>query len=917
MALQHFYSRVPAKMSLFNRTDSFDTFAYSSGLEREFIEKDLSAVYDNKPSKNDAALIRTGKLKPVYCQYFTKSDKLVQGTISYLPLDYTGERSAYLSHILVPDEAEEKEILSNPDNAVFNPKMFKNDIEGFKLTDENAKPDTDYKPLKYEPAPAESTEILLSYDSAMMKRLIFAMLNIACGKGKNIFVSMPYKMSSFSEESLKFMNTLLQIFPYHLRRAFSFLTYTDDGTRYNGFNIRFVPEGVPEIPLAKGMTLHFGSKIAIGLSDEMVINNNHIVEFFYNLIKNDAVRREFLSFTENAVEIDPTLKKVNLRTMTELVFLFEQCSGLFDEKVILPNDVKVYDFVCAYEKHRNALSEEYRADALKCLERYPDNHMPIPKDVFAKITRIYPAEIYASKKVIMGVVLELIHTDLMRDKLFAFVKSNYESEEPSSRSEISLNLCRVYYGGFLQPQILAFFEEIFKNESEETKTSIVDKLLLTVRTPAIRQKIIEFFDNNYESLSENQKESFYNTFFEMVPECDALTNELISLVNKHIGAENSERKNLVAEKLLNFVKADLKKKEPKLLKILLSSSGESTTAVIAEIFKSHSNDEVFSSLIKELKKVSNRNKIKIIDNIWFAVPDMDWEVAQKWAEETCKLEAEEPAEWTLFELIEFDKSLSLLLSEGGAKEIFAKKMLDDNVRPLLCSKLSEAFTAKAKGGLKSVIEYAEDKPYITFAPEYKPIGDFVKFCDAFQKQKHSEMTELVSSLCETHINKGAAEQLKSATVNSKDFADEKYDLTKMLARALISFVNSKEFGFYDIYSDYFASAVEKMLGANEGMSQETAEGECARKAMGYMLKAAEAVFVSPSFAEYRSVVVEAGGEISVALADFAGRQKKAQRWTDEYLSFNKFDKTFSDRVLSLFEGIKVSSGGFLKRLFKK
>ncbi len=66
MSQQHFYSRVPAKMSIFNRADGFDTFAYSDGLEREFIEKDLAAIYDNKPSKNDAALIRDGKLAPVY-----------------------------------------------------------------------------------------------------------------------------------------------------------------------------------------------------------------------------------------------------------------------------------------------------------------------------------------------------------------------------------------------------------------------------------------------------------------------------------------------------------------------------------------------------------------------------------------------------------------------------------------------------------------------------------------------------------------------------------------------------------------------------------------------------------------------------------------------------------------------------------
>ena len=113
MALQHFYSRVPARMSAFNRTDSFDTFAFSAGLEREFIEKELTPVYTHKPSKNDADMIRSGKLKLVYCQYFTKSGRFVQSCTSFIPLDYTGERSAYLAHTLVPDEAEEKELLTS------------------------------------------------------------------------------------------------------------------------------------------------------------------------------------------------------------------------------------------------------------------------------------------------------------------------------------------------------------------------------------------------------------------------------------------------------------------------------------------------------------------------------------------------------------------------------------------------------------------------------------------------------------------------------------------------------------------------------------------------------------------------------------------------------------------------------------
>ena len=62
MAKQHFYSRVPARGSLYNRSDGFDTFAHSQGLSRDFVERELSAVYENKLTKQDAEAVRTGKV---------------------------------------------------------------------------------------------------------------------------------------------------------------------------------------------------------------------------------------------------------------------------------------------------------------------------------------------------------------------------------------------------------------------------------------------------------------------------------------------------------------------------------------------------------------------------------------------------------------------------------------------------------------------------------------------------------------------------------------------------------------------------------------------------------------------------------------------------------------------------------------
>ena len=53
MAYQHFYSRVPARVSLYNKIDGFDTFAHSAALTREFVLGELYPIYADKLDKNN------------------------------------------------------------------------------------------------------------------------------------------------------------------------------------------------------------------------------------------------------------------------------------------------------------------------------------------------------------------------------------------------------------------------------------------------------------------------------------------------------------------------------------------------------------------------------------------------------------------------------------------------------------------------------------------------------------------------------------------------------------------------------------------------------------------------------------------------------------------------------------------------
>ena len=171
MAQQHLYSRVPARISLFNKTDGYDTFACSEGLSRQYIETELSKVYDNKPSKTDALLIQSGKLPPVYCQYVGKEKETVQSCVSFLTKDYTGERSSYLVHTLVLDENEQKDTMKHPTHSMLNPSLFLTDLDPETITSPDAPFGENYAPLPYSSpdAPAPST-LMEKYEPEMLYR---------------------------------------------------------------------------------------------------------------------------------------------------------------------------------------------------------------------------------------------------------------------------------------------------------------------------------------------------------------------------------------------------------------------------------------------------------------------------------------------------------------------------------------------------------------------------------------------------------------------------------------------------------------------------------------------------------------------------------------------------------------------------
>lgn len=731
MAKQHLYSRVPAKLSMFNRFDSFDTFAHSDGLTREFIERELSCAYTNKLSKNDAEAVRTGKMPPVYSQFPLRSGPVAQTCTSYLPLDYTGERSAYLSHTLILEEAEQQQLLCSREHAIFNPRMFTQDVSQFHFTSPAAAADCNFPEATYSFCPPEDTKELISrYDADVVKKFLRAIFATLCANGKAVYFKLGCEDAETSEEALKLICAVATVIPYHLRKDLSFVTYVTDPGQYSHTKLKCLSASCPEVAPAKGafFDLHTGLATGPALSSAM---EQFPSGFFYTLLENADLRDRFLSFVAGAVKEKPNLEKLGVKALCDLVFLFCGANTSFARQNVLPTDEKLYDFLCVYEKYRNVLDLESREYVYANLQRYPERHEAIPKNIFAKLSRLYPDEPHSVKRMAIRVVLDLLHTDIMRDKLFTFIKNNYSGEDEDIRSEIHADLCRVYYGGFLQSQILGFFSDHFAEESEATQDAVLEKILLTVRTQNIQQKILQFLTANYGIFTPGQKQAIYSTAFEMLPECDSLTRLMIDFLDETASQEAPQLQEQYRQRLQELILSDRNSPEPKLMALLCKNMGFCHDAVLSTVFASNDPGQIYDDYMAILAPEAVFRKSQALLRISQLYASSRPELQNRLMQSLPALFPEDAPRANLFEWIEADR----LAAQAPKTDKFAAAFRKTVIFPAITDTLPDVFDGRLfPDGMENIKAYARENPQLQETKPYKALQVFWFLEQAIENQ---------------------------------------------------------------------------------------------------------------------------------------------------------------------------------------
>lgn len=826
MAYQHFYSRVPARLSMFERADSFDTFAKSEQFDEKFINSNFIPLCNVKLNQNELNLIRDGKFSTAYAQYFSKNNEnLIHSAISYIPLDFTGERSSYMVHSLLYTDEEREKITTSNRNGLINRKLFVTDINTFDITNKNAKPIDAIEDIEvtYEKS-GQLEQFVTRYAPIVVKRLMFAMLNTLTSKGKPIYMTLNVDIEKLSEEALNFMNTLIQVFPYHIRNKLSFITFVCDVNRYNFIKIKFLPKEFLTFNINKAYQFDMTTKLIDGIRDEEYKAKETEMDFLYELLSNKQLREKFLSFYDNIIKENPKLANFDMKDFSNIVFLFRQSCGAYDEKYVTPEDKDVLALLTTYEQYREYLKEKDRCEILKCIQRYATKRIIIPQNIFQKISKLYPNELVKCKTTVMAIILELIHTDVMREKLFAFIKNNYGKEIPKNRSIISEDLSRVFYGGFLQTQILGLFSLNFNDESNSTKTIILEKLLLAIRTKEIQDKILEFISRFYESFTPNQKDMVYKTFYEMLPENDDLSKKIITFINNHHEKDSHNFQKKVINNITNLVEADEKKKNKQMLEIILSIPGFLENAMFGNAFTIWSNKATFTRFLQSFEEMNVNEVGESLIKAWTYGYEMTPNTEKKLYEKTIEVLSSMRG-LKLYNVTDLNDLLtSVLLSNDFYKlneipdesiariKAFVDKVQNGFICEFINNHLLDALNPKLNpNGIEFALKYASKVNFIEGHENYYYVLIAHNTINAINNKNYEEA---LNQIVNDHFTKTPAQAISGALKHHLDDVEKKaYGSYENFEQALViagiySYLDKLSIDLINIYNYTFEKRKE-------------------------------------------------------------------------------------------------------------
>lgn len=815
MIKQHFYSRVPSRVAMLYKMNGFDTFACSKDITDAIIEKDLSVVLEQKLTPSELADIRARKRDPIYAHFMISTGEVVESCISFLENDYSGERSSYMVHSLIFDSESERIIHNYKNSVAIDTTVFKNDLSEFNITGRDVRPDRNYPELDLKKVAFISSDLstlLTEYDPLLFKKLIAAIILAISKKIKTVHVILP---NNNIDKTVEFFNKLLQVFPYHLRKFISFAGIVNDFNRFSGFKLKVTDKAIGNAPISKGCTFNFITKETYGIKDSEIKHVALTAEYLYYLIGNKDERHEMLDFVDYAYKRRSDSDELNdFKSINNILSLFRAGYPHYDTASIIPNDDATLLLFENYIRYMKQMPEEYRANIIKRLNKYPSTFTAFPKQMFSKYAKAYQLDCNASKHIFMNVCLDLIHLDLMRPQLFAFMKANYPYEDKEMQASIMRNLARVYNGEFLQEQILALFNKYFSRMDEETRDIVFKTILLSIRTPSIQQSLFAFINQNYSKLLLDEKRELYRTAAEHLGEGDELSKKLLDFCDSYIEKEDETIEKQYVSSINTLLLDEQTTTKTPLLEIVAATNGYTFDLVAAGVLSKWRNRKISREFITYSCRGTLTERTDRLIKIWQnGIKEIDDDMAKKiyLAAETAFTDY--PCQATVDEIFACKEKLTSelkLCMRTRRCATFVENFTLNILNKLLCKYVFTLFLSHNPGMAEKTLDYIKNVNDLGFIKIIPILENYIKLKNAVV---NSEIENTLNCLLDFGTNDELMRRI--APYFDKDLSSQindenKYSIEHILYLGCFNYMKSRKLKFGVVF-DNFMDQISKTI----------------------------------------------------------------------------------------------------------
>lgn len=248
MIQQQLYTR--ERSGIFRGTEGFDTVAASDGLDSVFIKKQLHPFcgYDAPAELTSRGEKEVSSYPSAIHLFHTDGGETVLGRSIYQPVDFTGLRSAFLTHNYVIPSARQDEIVAH-----YRSYLEADFADRYYQEIGRQLPELEHLPqipqsrqhLQNNLTDLTTEKLLheLKLDEKTFKQLLFAVMT-AVGEGrKKVYVALDVSAEHISQYAVALLKVLYGCLPFELRRRFGFLTYAKEPQSRKFIHLQFVERG--------------------------------------------------------------------------------------------------------------------------------------------------------------------------------------------------------------------------------------------------------------------------------------------------------------------------------------------------------------------------------------------------------------------------------------------------------------------------------------------------------------------------------------------------------------------------------------------------------------------------------------------------------------------------------------------------